>query len=172
MLSIERMVMRERAVCKTARDRTLLQYSAIRVLGFCRVISPPTGGVGGILRINNHCILLPNLIMITALSTGAPHATFPIPTDTPLILKVIVLLVYPRWKHTRSYLVHRDSRLETGVSHGRLAIEPSRIRFTQYCFVSRYSSVFSPDSIMSYHLPLRTRCNVFACFIVFYFIMF
>ena len=34
MLSIERMVMRERAVSKTARDRTLLQYSAIRVLGF------------------------------------------------------------------------------------------------------------------------------------------
>ena len=47
MLSIERMVMRERAVCKTARDRTLLQYSAIRVLGFCRVISPPAGGAGG-----------------------------------------------------------------------------------------------------------------------------
>ena len=32
LLSIERMVMRERAVCKTARDRTLLQYSAIRSL--------------------------------------------------------------------------------------------------------------------------------------------
>ena len=47
MLSIERMVMRERAVCKTARDRTLLQYSAIRVLGFRRVILPPEGGEGG-----------------------------------------------------------------------------------------------------------------------------
>ena len=47
LLSIERMVMRERAVCKTARDRTLLQYSAIRVLGFRRVISPPAGGAGG-----------------------------------------------------------------------------------------------------------------------------
>ena len=47
LLSIERMVMRERAVCKTARDRTLLQYSAIRVLGYCRVILPPEGGEGG-----------------------------------------------------------------------------------------------------------------------------
>ena len=47
LLSIERKVMRERAVCKTARDRTLLQYSAIRVLGFCRVILPPEGGAGG-----------------------------------------------------------------------------------------------------------------------------
>ena len=47
MLSIERMVMRERAVCKTARDRTLSAYSAIRVLGYCRVILPPAGGAGG-----------------------------------------------------------------------------------------------------------------------------
>ena len=47
MLSIERMVMRERAVCKPARDRSLLKYSAIRVLGFRRVISPPAGGAGG-----------------------------------------------------------------------------------------------------------------------------
>ena len=124
------------------------------------------------LRINNHCILLPNLIIITALSMGAPHATFPMPIETPFILKVIVWLVYPRWKHTRLYFVHKDSRLETGVSPGRLAEEPSRIRFTQYCFVSRYSSVFSPDAIMSYHLPLRTRCNVSACFIVFYFLLF
>ena len=32
MLSIERTVMRERAACKTARDRTPPRYSAIRVL--------------------------------------------------------------------------------------------------------------------------------------------
>ena len=123
-------------------------------------------------HINNHAILFPNLIIITALLTGAPHATFPMPTETPLISKVTVWLVYPRWKHTRSYLVQRDSRLETGVSPGCLAVEPSRIRFTQYCFGSRYSSVFSPDAIRSYHFPLRTRCNVFVCFIVFYFLMF
>ena len=47
MLSIERMVMNERAVCKTARERPLLQYSAIRVLGFRRVLEPPAGGAGG-----------------------------------------------------------------------------------------------------------------------------
>ena len=81
--------------------------------------------------INNHAILFPNLIIITALLTGAPHATSPMPTETPLILKVIVWLVYPRWKHTRSYLVHRDSRLETEVSPGRLAEDLSRIRFIQ-----------------------------------------
>ena len=43
MLSIERMVMRERAPCKGARDRTLLQYSAIRVLGVLQGIEFSVG---------------------------------------------------------------------------------------------------------------------------------
>ena len=57
---------------------------------------------------NNYAILLPNLIIITSLSMGAPQRAFPTPTEMSLISKIIVRLVYPRWKHTLSYLVCLD----------------------------------------------------------------
>ena len=55
LLSIERMVMRERALGgaksngaeTSARDRTLPVYSAFVRLGYCRVFKPPAGGAGG-----------------------------------------------------------------------------------------------------------------------------